>query len=326
MSINEKGNVEEILPPYVASLLENMPAPLDDTTFIAFKPILGEGAILNAIKQYRGGNGFMNNLVGQLNKGRTLSDKQLRGACNVFRSILRGEASVYTSKPGQPSNRAGGFGPQASPPTVQAPTAAPTGAFKCFTCQAPFNSMQEVLDHKRIAHGNITRPSSPPSWKQPTPQAPPPPPMFQPKYGLDLRLIPDGRYAVIEAGKTEATYVLKRTIKRPYQRRGRYIWGASTRWGEWIEKGRMEVRIQRGDTKELVGEQNTASNVYHGEHEEAVKLIMNDPAKAIALYGLLMKSCGYCGRSLTDPLSQARGVGPDCWEAKHIHLLNGVKV
>jgi len=178
-----------------------------------------------------------------------------------------------------------------------------------------------------VAHGNAG-----PRPGQPThraggfqPQAPPPP-MFVPKYGLDLRMIPDGRYAVYEPGKTEATFIIKRTVKRPYTRHGRYLWGQATRRAEYIEQGRMELRIQRGDTKELVGEQNKLANVYHGEHEEAVKLIVDDPVKAISLYGLLMKACGYCGRSLTDPLSQTRGVGPDCWEAKHIHLMNGVKV
>ena len=343
MSINEKGNLEEILPAHFSAILLSLPAPLTDDTFVAIKPILGGGAINEVIRQYKGGNGFLNSLSKQLRTKPCLSVRQERGACNAFRSILRGETTAYSGT----KFRKTGFNPptsQASPSPVQAQpapaqvlpppatlpgvklvvpaTAAPatTGRYKCFTCQAPFDTMQEVLDHKRAAHASYgTRAqANNPSMQQPAPVQQP---LFTPKYGLDLRLIPDGRYAVVEPGKNEATYIIKRTTKRAYYRRGRFLWGATTRQVERIPEGRMELRLQRGDTKELIGEQNPASNLYHGEHEEAVKLIMADPSTAIALYGLLMKSCGYCGRSLTDPLSQSRGVGPDCWEDKHVHLL-----
>jgi hypothetical protein len=37
------------------------------------------------------------------------------------------------------------------------------------------------------------------------------------------------------------------------------------------------------------------------------------PAEAMALYGQKLGHCGRCHRELTDAVSRARGIGPDCW-------------
>ncbi len=145
--------------------------------------------------------------------------------------------------------------------------------------------------------------------------SPPPPPMFTPKLGLDVSGLFDGRFAV-EVGD-ETVYVLKRTVKKPYTRTGRYVWGKTTRQWERIQPGTLELRQQRGSTKELIGEQQKDSSVYYGEQEEVIQTILADPEAAMELYGKKMKRCAYCGRPLTDPESQARGIGPDCWEEKH---------
>jgi hypothetical protein len=36
----------------------------------------------------------------------------------------------------------------------------------------------------------------------------------------------------------------------------------------------------------------------------------------VAAHAQRLHRCGDCGRELTDPASIARGVGPDCWEAR----------
>jgi len=62
--------------------------------------------------------------------------------------------------------------------------------------------------------------------------------------------------------------------------------------------------------------------VYFGEEEDLIKLISENPTEAMLRYGKEKGRCAYCGRSLTDPLSRHRGIGPDCWEDKHVHFLN----
>lgn len=37
------------------------------------------------------------------------------------------------------------------------------------------------------------------------------------------------------------------------------------------------------------------------------------PAEARQRYGQEIGRCGVCNRRLTDDLSRARGIGPDCW-------------
>lgn len=140
-------------------------------------------------------------------------------------------------------------------------------------------------------------------------------PMFEPKYRLDLSEMADGRYAA-EMPDGSFVYVRKTTLKRAYTRNGRFKWGQTTRSWERIPAGTVEVRKQAGDTKQLFGE--VREGIYYGEQEEAMKIIVANPPKAAVLYGEKMKCCGYCGKSLTDPESQARHIGPDCWEDKHL--------
>lgn len=50
------------------------------------------------------------------------------------------------------------------------------------------------------------------------------------------------------------------------------------------------------------------------ERQFAAAIILAAPILAMEAYGKLIGSCGCCGRSLTDPESRARGIGPDCAE------------
>lgn len=153
---------------------------------------------------------------------------------------------------------------------------------------------------------------------------------FETGVSVDLRDLPDGRYAYVEPGleptKANATFIIKRTIKRPYTRRGKFMWGRSTRAWVNIPVGVIELRKQVGDTKELIGEQYPGEDCYRGELGKIIEAIGQFPYPSMELYGKLIGACAYCGRSLTDPLSRLRGIGPDCWEEKHVPRLARAKV
>lgn len=53
------------------------------------------------------------------------------------------------------------------------------------------------------------------------------------------------------------------------------------------------------------------------ERARVSAIINADPKRAQVEYGKRIGSCGMCGRSLTDPESRARGIGPDCWGRFH---------
>jgi hypothetical protein len=40
--------------------------------------------------------------------------------------------------------------------------------------------------------------------------------------------------------------------------------------------------------------------------------ILDDPDQSQALFGKLTGRCGCCGKTLTDPNSKMRGIGPEC--------------
>ena len=46
---------------------------------------------------------------------------------------------------------------------------------------------------------------------------------------------------------------------------------------------------------------------------EIYTLINANPKDAMRQYGIQLGHCGKCGKSLTDPESRRRGIGPDCW-------------
>lgn len=62
-----------------------------------------------------------------------------------------------------------------------------------------------------------------------------------------------------------------------------------------------------------------ASDEFHPIRGHAAKAAIltairdTGPAASMVLYGQHIGSCGRCGRTLTDAVSRARGIGPDCW-------------
>lgn len=226
--------------------------------------------------------------------------------------------------------------------------------YDCTTCKKNILGLHHLYAHHIVAHdgkwawhklrdlvGDITAKNLVtalqkgllvPGTSVPEPAAPTKPVerMFVTGVNVDLREWPDGRYAFVTPGleptKANATFIIKRTVKRGYTRSGRFIWGATTRRAEFIKPGRIELRKQVGDTKELIGEQMPDESSFRGEHGAVIEEIDKAPYAAMELYGKLIGACAYCGRSLTDPLSRLRGIGPDCWEEKHVPRLARAKV
>lgn len=73
--------------------------------------------------------------------------------------------------------------------------------------------------------------------------------------------------------------------------------------GKW--KGYTFVKRQAGDDFFRVGFQKSIN---------VLEAIASDPEKALAAYGHEIGRCGICHRTLTDPESIARGIGPICLE------------
>ena len=166
-------------------------------------------------------------------------------------------------------------------------------------------------------------PAVTPAYPAPIPQGTPKPvlPTFQPIHNINLREIPEGRYAIPGSVPGEWNFYIITKLKRNGSIRGRFRWGAQ-RGRTYVNKGDLTVRKQVGDTKELVGMQSTKQDFYHGDHEDDLLFASKYVSKAMQDYGRIMKRCAYCSRSLTDEVSRSRGIGPDCYENKHLPFLN----
>lgn len=317
---------EAQLAPHACAMLAAFEHPLTDDTYGAVEPVLGGAAtIREAVLAYPTDIGKDNMLMIDLNgqaqrePNRSFTIKQNRAVANCLRHALRGGTGTF------PNHKAADGDTTASAGASSGSTPAKhwdkaTRTYRCFTCGVSISGYEALYEHREKEHGIARKGATTGATTTATPSASVLP-SFTPKLNLDLRVLPDGRFALEPDGKNGLAspwFVIKRTTKRPYQRNGRFLWGRGRGRWEYVEKGRIEVRVQRGDTKELIGEQKLGETIYYGEQEELLALVLADPAKAMTTYGRLLGVCSYCGRSLTDDLSRLRGIGPDCWEQKHI--------
>lgn len=98
--------------------------------------------------------------------------------------------------------------------------------------------------------------------------------------------VPNGRYAVTESDDVLRFY----KVNTPTE-------------GKWA--GFTFVEIQASDELfPLKGDAARKSRV--------LALIAADPKEAMLRYGQEIGHCGHCGRTLTNPLSRERGIGPIC--------------
>lgn len=316
---------EDALAPHACALLRGMEHPLKDETYLALEPVLSREAILHAIRTFpvellvgAESFSFMRDFHVNSKLAKVFTPRQLRAAANVLRFVLRG---------GVPGEAVEPIPTPKGPVTVSVTPSwdRTKKVYKCYDCGEEITGIDSLYTHRENVHGK-GRGARGIAATTPASAAPTVLSTFKPTLDLDLRVLPDGRYALKPnpaLGLAEPWFVIKRTVRNQYHRRGRFIWGRAARgYGEYIERGRIEVRVQVGDTKELIGEQKASEAVYYGEHEDKLKVILEEPTSAMVLYGQLIGACAYCGRSLTDELSRLRGIGPDCWDGKHMpHLM-----
>ena len=114
-------------------------------------------------------------------------------------------------------------------------------------------------------------------------------------HGLDLRHIPDGRYAVPN-GDTR----LKVRIEKP---------DAPSKWAGWVF---VSDGAEYGQQRKY-GRQAPGKN-YSGMIEKELRAIAADPKAAAVAYGKLTGTCCLCGRKLENEASVEAGIGPICAE------------
>ena len=90
------------------------------------------------------------------------------------------------------------------------------------------------------------------------------------------------------------------------------------RWG-----GNVFVRWVYGEVEKYVGRQFKGEAGYRplkdyaNRFEFLLNEIAGDPEKYKELYGQKIGKCGHCHKRLTDAVSRARGIGPECWKVLH---------
>ncbi len=102
---------------------------------------------------------------------------------------------------------------------------------------------------------------------------------------LDLSNVPDG------------TYLVERVIMKVNK-------PTNNRWAGWA----FINGEQRGDK---IGNQRPGA-FYKGQYADLVAKLISDPLKYAKAYGIETGQCGNCGRTLTNPESIAKGIGPIC--------------
>lgn len=100
--------------------------------------------------------------------------------------------------------------------------------------------------------------------------------------------VPEGRYAVFNE---EARAIRFYHVQKPTD-------------GRW--KGYVFLNVQAGDDRYPIRNRDARDKI--------LALIAKDPAAASLAYGRELGHCGVCGRTLTDPDSIDRGIGPVCAE------------
>jgi hypothetical protein len=324
---------ESNLAPHASIMLAAMESPLSDGSYTAVAFVIGgEAAMRAAVQSFPasgcgGSDSFMVSLHGKFTGNNfPMSVKQQRAVANTLRHALRGEVVHHEGRSDAPYKPA----PPSSPVTHKPFYDPKTKVYKCFKCGVELTGIEALYKHREEEHGDTV----PAKYRTVSPTTSTASaagagvlPAFTPKLNLDLSVLPDGRYALANNPETgKPWFVIKRTTKRPYVRNGRFIWGRGGRRYENVEKGRIELRVQVGDTKELIGEQKPGESIYYGEKEDLLAEVIKDAPEAMRRYGILIGCCAYCGRSLTDDLSRLRGIGPDCWEAKHLPFMASRRV
>lgn len=110
--------------------------------------------------------------------------------------------------------------------------------------------------------------------------------------GLNLSHVPSGRYAASDDNGVTRFFKIDNV--------------EDGKWAKWVF-----VKIMASATEYRQGAQKP-NQVYNGKSLHALTEIATDPKAASIRYGQELGVCGVCGRTLTDPASISKGIGPIC--------------
>lgn len=271
-----------VLQPTAQVILSSRPMDFEDGSYHGFQELL-DAAMREVLNVYEGSNSFLRDV----RRKAPWSARQSRAVANVLRRELRSEQKT-----------SGSTG---------------TSAYECWGCGMSFGDYSDLKMHKIVCTASPSAPARAVAPQTTVPVLPD----YVPVHNVDLRLFPAARYAVEDKTGT-LRFIIITELKRRVRLSGRFVWTKFRYANEYLDKGDRTVREQSGDTKKLIGKQRINQPVYFGEEEDLIKLISDDPTEAMIRYGKEKGACAYCGRSLTDAESRLRGIGPDCWEAKHV--------
>jgi len=305
MSIDTKlAQALTVLEPTAEAILKNRGTDFTDQDIVPFQPLL-DFPMRKVLASYEGTNSFLMDLRRKPN----WTNRQARAVANIMRRELRGENSKFGTNPNNP--------------------VAPRN-YTCYYCNEVLVGLDALYDHQAAVHQKGKRyrgeqvgsngPVETTHFGAPTGPMVPVLPDYKPELNIDLRTFLPGRFAIEDKTGTLRFFIITE-LKRRTRLWGKFVWTKYAYANEYLEKGDRTVREQAGDTKKFIGKQRINQPVYFGEEEALIKMIADNPTEAMIRYGKELHRCGYCGKSLTDELSRERGIGPDCWENKHIPQL-----
>jgi len=147
--------------------------------------------------------------------------------------------------------------------------------------EADFDTYPSELPKKRL--GDVIEKLVSLPWKKRTAQQ-------SDDLGVGLERLPDGRYGVenVPGHKNQVSFFRYRTPKN----------------GDWAGYQFCDQIVGHGKRFPVKGEART----------KVTELIRKQGVvECLQRFGKEFNHCGRCGRELTDDLSRARGIGPDCW-------------
>ncbi len=237
------------------------------------------------VETYTGNNSFMRSQVHNVANGRGLTVRQIRAVVNI-----------HTGK---------GAGATKTADAVTPPHAR---TYKCFTYKKEIVGRAEIQEHGRLHtegvldnEGNIVEEVAVIEVTTST-------------MDLDLSFLPNGRYAAPNLkGTNDLIFLMVTRTRRDKRRDRRYRYGKFITGREIVPKNTIEVKEWSSDQKRLVGQQKPGDEeVYKGEYEEQLQMILENPEAWAKLFGLMVGHCYICGKTLTDEESRAMGIGPEC--------------
>lgn len=262
------------------------------------------------VEKYDGGNSFVRDLRPKQMKYGRLTTGQARGALNVMRSERLGLAEPRRSTPSD----------AASSTPVETGDPRDARQYDCYKCGEEIVGIKTLYAHKKVCSGKSAGAA---------PVAPAPEPVEEEEVSviavttstmdLDLSALPNGRYAAPDLNNdrdNDFLFFSVTRVKKDKTRDRRFRYGKIVTGRERVPAGTIEVKEWSSDSKRLFGEQRPGE-VYKGEFEEHINLIMASPESWARIFGQMIGRCFRCGKKLTDEDSRDDGFGPEC--AKHIN-------